>query len=538
MHAVSGAWFLGLGIPWLIYSHVVAFIDPSTPMQTSSWFLTSLLIAGLVNALSAIPMSRFSSNKMFDLSDLKANGFTFGGTGLTCMCLWIAWWFSGDYPMWLHTFDIPIYLLWGMVCVGTTANWEYMLQQNFEANERAGRKFAKVPKEEMQQKCDRPEVRKSIYIPQKVWGGARTLTVVGLVGWGSLTGLHDVMMLLECSELQTLKVRWLSTVSLGLAAASMFLWAMGLAGVYVAPIAEKGVSTCACFYQIPDLDALVALSTPLALFAVFFGRVQMQGLAALFGDYLSYQTYTIPHYLGRQSFLWTWAMLCSPKMVGTIQGDKRETFSVSQWKTLSSMQKSLYYFSLSLQAFVALSASSFMIRSKELLTSLYLQGDMTPSVNAVIKYILLPLPSAITVGVGLYAAWELYTMTLGTDGRETFSHALRTLLPSRMHVCVPDENTACEQILAIGTLIVGWVLLLSWTCAVAQGLCPDRDLLLGKKDIHPPRLAQAELWGACGFIFFAVHVPRITAIAFSTWDDMESLKYLANPEERHTVGKG
>ena len=36
-------------------------------METSSWFLTSLLLSGLVNALSAIPMSRFNSNKMFDL---------------------------------------------------------------------------------------------------------------------------------------------------------------------------------------------------------------------------------------------------------------------------------------------------------------------------------------------------------------------------------------------------------------------------------------------------------------------------------------
>jgi hypothetical protein len=69
------------------------------------------------------------------------------------MCLWIAWWFSGDYPVWLHNFDVPIYFMWALLCIGTTVNWEYMLQQNFEANERAGRKFAKVSKEEMQQKA-------------------------------------------------------------------------------------------------------------------------------------------------------------------------------------------------------------------------------------------------------------------------------------------------------------------------------------------------------------------------------------------------
>jgi len=136
-----------------VYSHVVNALDTSVPMQTSSWFLTSLLLAGLVNALSAVPMSRFSSNKILDYRDLKANGFTFGGTGLTCMCLYIAWWFSGDYPTALHSFDIPIFFFWALVCGGTTANWEIMLQQNFEANERKAGKFAKVSKKEMRQKA-------------------------------------------------------------------------------------------------------------------------------------------------------------------------------------------------------------------------------------------------------------------------------------------------------------------------------------------------------------------------------------------------
>ena len=71
IHAVTGAYFLFLGIPWLVYSHVVNALDTSVPMETSSWFLTSLLLAGLVNALSAVPMSRFSSNKIMDLKDLK-----------------------------------------------------------------------------------------------------------------------------------------------------------------------------------------------------------------------------------------------------------------------------------------------------------------------------------------------------------------------------------------------------------------------------------------------------------------------------------
>jgi len=183
IHAVSGAYFLFLGIPWLLYSHVVNALDTSVPMQTSSWFLTSLLLAGLVNALSAVPMSRFSSNKMLDLKDLKATGFTFGGTGLTCMCLYIAWWFSGDYPTALRAFDIPIWLFWGLICAGTTANWEIMLQQNFEANERKSGKFAKVSKKEMNQKA--------ILYRLASWPNLTQLTFMYSIPFGGLAWLQQ-----------------------------------------------------------------------------------------------------------------------------------------------------------------------------------------------------------------------------------------------------------------------------------------------------------------------------------------------------------
>ena len=66
-----------------------------------SWHLdkpleASIVVSGAVNAVSAVPMARFSSNKLLDMSDLKANGFTFGGAGLTLMSCWCAWWFSED----------------------------------------------------------------------------------------------------------------------------------------------------------------------------------------------------------------------------------------------------------------------------------------------------------------------------------------------------------------------------------------------------------------------------------------------------------
>lgn len=155
LHAVSGTWFLIIGPAWLVYSHIHAYSHPEEIMGTSGPFHVTLLLAGLLNALSAVPMSRFSSDKLLDVEDLKANGFTLGGTGLTCMCLWAAWWFSGAYPDALRPLDTPFFLLWTAVCVLSTANWEYMLQQNFEASggTRARRsKFGREDVDEMNEK--------------------------------------------------------------------------------------------------------------------------------------------------------------------------------------------------------------------------------------------------------------------------------------------------------------------------------------------------------------------------------------------------
>ena len=120
---------------------------------------------------------------ILDLKDLKANGFTFGGTGLTCMCLYIAWWFSGDYPAALRPFDIPIYLFWALVCVGTTANWEIMLQQNFEANERSTGKMSKVSKDEMN--------KKAILYRLASWPNLTQLTFMYSIPFGGVAWLQQ-----------------------------------------------------------------------------------------------------------------------------------------------------------------------------------------------------------------------------------------------------------------------------------------------------------------------------------------------------------
>jgi len=159
IHALSGAYFMVLGFLWLFTSHALLAMDSSAPL---SWHLdkpleASIVVSGAVNAVSAIPMARFSSNKLLDMSDLKANGFTFGGAGLTLMSCWMAWWFSGGYPSFLLPLGPAFFLVWTLVCVGTTVNWEFMLQQNFEAQSGkaiAGqRKLKKMSQDELNEKA-------------------------------------------------------------------------------------------------------------------------------------------------------------------------------------------------------------------------------------------------------------------------------------------------------------------------------------------------------------------------------------------------
>lgn len=194
------------------------------------------------------------------------------------------------------------------------------------------------------------------------------------------------------------------------------------------------------------------------------------------------------------------------------------------------MQQVLFYMLLLLQAVVALASSSFMIAIKELSISLYLRGDMTPTVQSVLKYVVLPLPSVIAGLIGFYAAWEIFDLVRDSidDGDNGFYTQVDTLLPWWMTCCISwmKNNKRANQISAWTFFFIAESILAVWTCSTVQGLSPDKSFLFGNEELQRPRLAQAELWGGCGFIFFFVHIPRVMAIAFSTWEDLESLRNL------------
>ena len=91
---------------------------------------------------------------------------------------------------------------WALVCVGTTANWEIMLQQNFEANERETGKFARVSKDEMNKKAilcaratarpyDRPGLRRRALRARRERGAAMADRARRMAGAAEETGRSD-----------------------------------------------------------------------------------------------------------------------------------------------------------------------------------------------------------------------------------------------------------------------------------------------------------------------------------------------------------
>eukprot|EP00929_Paragymnodinium_shiwhaense_P118287 TRINITY_DN9021_c0_g1_i4.p1 TRINITY_DN9021_c0_g1~~TRINITY_DN9021_c0_g1_i4.p1 ORF type:complete len:762 (-),score=120.13 TRINITY_DN9021_c0_g1_i4:160-2445(-) len=438
-------------------------------------------------------------------------------------------------------------------------------------------------KEEMQLMCAQPKQKKKIVNHLRKWGLSKICTVLGLVGWAFFAGLHDFLLLRmpapkdavpaasdahECQncgspggkavhearernkagkggeqppyELVTLRVGTISTMFMGLSVGGVFLWAMGASEAFVAPIDGYDEHECMCFYEIPHMTALVALATPLALLAAFSFKVQMHGMAGLFGDHCYSVRFDIPHYLAKQSFLWSWGVLVSPKLAGTYVGTPRETFLREDWAVVYKWQQALFYWRHAVLVMFWLSAASFMVSSKELVTKMLLSEEQTWSTRMILKYVVLPAPSALAIGLGAFCILQAKEFCFPPDGH-VFTDHLQAVVPTdsiglRNWL---ERNEGTVNKLGGMVFVVPLIVIGAWTFAVTKGLSPDLNFLLGREEAHGASLAQCELWGACGFIFIGVHVQAALMYVSSTWDDLLSLKRLAFPDEHkdHKTGK-
>lgn len=421
------------------------------------------------------------------------------------------------FPMWLYTLPLTIISkhsdLWGMEHIPT------------------GQCPHRSP-EEMREICNTPDVKRKIHNHMKAYSPTKILLVAGLAGCALFSAMHDIALLRGWSEMVSLPLGAVAAAMQGAAVVGVFLWSMGATEVFVSKIMSKHNEVeCVCFYQLPELTQLVALSTPFALLMAFYARVQLCGMAALFGDHLYFLRFDVPYYLAKQSFLWTWGVLMTPKAAGTIKAEKRwadgENLDSNYWY-LCAIQQALMHFRNAVMLCVGLAAGPFMVSSKELLYSMLLPDhDLTPLMRSLILYVALPLPAIIAGLMGVFAVYEVANMCVWHDVGEDFPYELNALLPSCIfNTSMETSMRKWDKFNIAGKLCFALcapaVVLL--TAATVYGLMPDLTLILGWHEAHHASLVQAELWGACGFMFMVLHVQRLfSGFVFSTWDDVESL---------------
>jgi len=360
------------------------------------------------------------------------------------------------------------------------------------------------------------------------WTPAKIVTTGGLLSWALATAIHDLLLLCEVDEVITLKVGYLATYMLGIATVAMFMWGMLTAGVFVAQVPDFDKHDCVCYYRFHHLAAIVGLGTPFLLHCAFDAKVQAQGMAALFGDFQFTQAYTVPFYLARKSYLWTWGTLVSPKLAGTVQGPKRQLFRRREWTMLFRWHQALDIFGAFVALGIGLCLSRYMIQVKAYTLDIY---TLLGEVFYPMKFVVMPLPSIMTLIFGAWGTYDLYCKTLSLDYGETFADQLNASLPDWIFNKDSEEwleahgelsNRLARVCFGCGASF--WLIITTCTCV---GFFPDKSVMLGGAIPTSVSLINAELWGVCGFLFFVFHFRVLTRYLYSRWDDIESLKNLA-----------
>lgn len=118
----------------------------------------------------------------------------------------------------------------------------------------------------------------------KSW--CRVLYIWCIAGWSIAKVLHDWLLLGGADEYTTLRIGCISIFFQLMAVSLAFFWSMGAVEVFVAEIVP---GKCACYYVLPELEAILAIGTPFLLFLHAVKKLENVHRAPLVGDYLYYQ---------------------------------------------------------------------------------------------------------------------------------------------------------------------------------------------------------------------------------------------------------
>eukprot|EP00438_Fugacium_kawagutii_P012185 Skav205401 [mRNA] locus=scaffold1642:362375:363952:+ [translate_table: standard] len=170
--------------------------------------------------------------------------------------------------------------------------------------------------QEMQRRCDSSWARRQIINPlHNSW--CRVLYVWCIAGWAISKVLHDWLLLGGAHEYTTLRIGCMSIFFQLMAVALAFFWSMGAVEVFVSELVP---GKCACYYVLPELEAILAIGTPCLLFVHAVKKLENVHRAPLVGDYLYYQQYDLPFRLASKSG----AIDSNTCLIGTAHGYYRE----------------------------------------------------------------------------------------------------------------------------------------------------------------------------------------------------------------------
>lgn len=369
--------------------------------------------------------------------------------------------------------------------------------------------------EDMEEICSRDSVKKKIYNHLKT-GKSRWVVMAGIILWLALMIVHDFMLLSERFEEHCVVPLYVGAVSIlcqGVACISMFIWATAATEVFGSKDPD-GNHGCMCYYQLQPLQSLMALSTPFMMLFDWAARLQIWGMSCLYGDYMYTSKFIVPHHLAKQTMLWSWALLISPKVTGTTKADKTwYNDIVEQGQKRGKNHFDMLYFVMSVMYVlrfialltVAVAASPFMVRLKELLMNLARESH--GSVNCMLRYAQL-VPSLVTFIMAVWFFMSWWQKIVVTD------------LINAMRKREQPTPLMVRHFVFVCTAVPSALLALASVC----GLWPASNYIFDPSNAKEPSLVQAELWGSCGFICFQLIIVQMVQEIYCLEEEMEMLR--------------
>jgi len=313
---------------------------------------------------------------------------------------------------------------------------------------------------------------------------------------------------------------------------TLFLWAMGVCGVFVADVGNEALGECSCYYSFPAIPALAALVTPLALCFNFIGKCEFLGMSFLFGDYLYSITYHFPHHLARQSMLWTWGTLTVPFIQGT--EDQREdeehageddlgqklmpwTEQLLQadpgsWWKLFYLVRFVYVFRISMLCIISLAAAPFLVKLNNSFLQLTSEYYFAYPAFAVFARVWLVTPSILTVVFGLWIILWTYDQI---DKGDLIKDMIDV---DRIAKVAFEKRRYVFSVLTVFHLIM--------TVVCAYGLWPLSQRLANPLEYEQVGLLTTEAWCSCGWVLFTQILVAVTSNVYIMEPEINFLHHL------------